>query len=134
MRCRRDREKRVIRVSRLVGLATSSIGRLKLTASKSGFCSIWGRSMAAQPQPGPVSLPLRVEIRDITRRKRARCTFVGMQGHAELLEVIDALGAPGSFAGGLNGGQQQGDQDADDADDHEQFDQSEGKSLFHRAA
>ena len=57
-----------------------------------------------------------------------------MQGHAELLEVIDALCAPCGFARGLNGGQQQRDEDADDADDHEQLDQSEGKSLFHCAA
>ena len=60
--------------------------------------------------------------------------FVVVQGQADLLEVVDALGTPGGFAGRLDGGQQQGDQDADDADDHEQFDQSEGTSLFHCAA
>ena len=53
-----------------------------------------------------------------------------MQGHAELLEVIDALSTPGGFAGGLNGGQEQGDQHADDADHHEQLDQCKGSLCF----
>ena len=44
---------------------------------------------------------------------------------AELLEVVDALRAPGGLAGGLDGRQQQGDQDRDDRDHDQQLDQGE---------
>ena len=51
--------------------------------------------------------------------------MVVVHGEAELLEVVDALDAPGGRAGGLHGGQQQGDQDGDDGDHDEQLDQRE---------
>jgi hypothetical protein len=45
-----------------------------------------------------------------------------VEGQAHLLEMVAALRPPGGFPGGLNGRQQQGDQDPDDRDDHQQFD------------
>ena len=47
---------------------------------------------------------------------------------ADLLEVVDALGAAGRLAGRLDGGQQQGDQDGDDRDDDQELDQGETPS------
>jgi hypothetical protein len=44
-------------------------------------------------------------------------------GQRKLLEVVDALGAPGRFAGRLHGWQQQRDQDADDRDYDQQLNQ-----------
>jgi len=51
-----------------------------------------------------------------------------VQGQAELLQVVDALGATGRLAGRLHGRQEQGDQHADDGDDHQQLDQRETAS------
>ena len=60
----------------------------------------------------------------------AHGALVVVQGEADLLEVVDALGTPGRLARRLHGGQQQGDQHGDDRDDHQQFDQREA-STFH---
>ncbi len=48
-----------------------------------------------------------------------------MNGQAELLEVVGALGAAGGLPRRLDGRQQQCDQDGDDGDDDQQFDQRE---------
>ena len=53
-----------------------------------------------------------------------------MGGQGELLQVVGALGTAGRLAGGLDGGQQQGDQDRDDRDHHQQFDQGESATTF----
>ena len=50
---------------------------------------------------------------------------VVVDGQADLLQVVDALRAPGGLAGRLHGGQEQADQDGDDGDDDEQFDERE---------
>ena len=47
----------------------------------------------------------------------------GRQAH--LFEIVLALRTPSSLAGGLDGRQQQGDQDADDGDDDQEFDDRE---------
>ena len=57
---------------------------------------------------------------------------VVVQGQADLLEVVDALGPPGGLAGRLHGGQEQGDQDGDDGDDDQQFDQGEATTTHGR--
>jgi hypothetical protein len=49
-----------------------------------------------------------------------------MRRHADLLEVIDTLGSSGSFSGGLHGGQEERDEDANDGDHHQQLDECEG--------
>ena len=54
---------------------------------------------------------------------------VVVQGDAELLQVVDALGATGGLAGRLDGGQEQGDQDGDDRDHHQQLDQREAANV-----
>ena len=50
-----------------------------------------------------------------------------VHGDAELLEVVDALGAAGRFAGRLNRRQQQRHQDANNGDHHQELD--EGKTV-----
>ena len=61
--------------------------------------------------------------------------MVVVQGQADLLQVVDALRPPGRLAGGLDGGQQQRDQDRDDRDHHQQLDQREaGPASVHRPA
>ena len=46
-----------------------------------------------------------------------------MQADADLLEVVDALRAPGSLAGGLDCRQQQRHKDPDDRDHDQQLDE-----------
>jgi hypothetical protein len=41
---------------------------------------------------------------------------VAVGGNRQLPDAIDALGSPGRFAGGLDGGQQEAYQNADDGD------------------
>ena len=48
---------------------------------------------------------------------------------AHLPEVVGTLHPPGGFAGRLNGGQQQGDQNPDDRNDHEKLDEGENRGL-----
>jgi hypothetical protein len=45
-----------------------------------------------------------------------------MHCHTDLLEVINALRAPGRFSRALNSGEQQSDEKTNDADNHEQLD------------
>src|SRR5262249_14097203 len=52
-----------------------------------------------------------------------------VQGQADLLEVVLARGAVGRFANFLHGGQQQENQRRHDGDDHEEFDQGEGRAT-----
>ena len=44
----------------------------------------------------------------VARRKASDWRVVVVQGDADLLEIVDALDAPGGLAGGLDGGQQAG--------------------------
>ena len=55
--------------------------------------------------------------------------LIGMQGQADLLEVVRALGAAGRFAGGLDGGQEQAGQDREDRDHDQDFDEGEAGSM-----
>src|SRR5262249_53793202 len=50
---------------------------------------------------------------------------VGVQGEAELLEVILALQAGGGLADLLDGGHEQPDQDGNNGDHHQQLDEGE---------
>ena len=58
-------------------------------------------------------------------RERPDGIVVVVEGEAQLLHVVGALGAAGRLAGRLDGGQEQGDQDGDDRDDDQQLDQRE---------
>ena len=49
---------------------------------------------------------------------------------ADLLEVVDALGAAGGLAGRLHRRQQQADQHGDDRDHHQQLDQGEARTTM----
>ena len=69
---------------------------------------------------------------DPARRKRAEGVVVVLQGQAELLEVVGALGAAGGFARGLNGGKEEGDQEGDDRDRDEELDEGESRPLASR--
>ena len=69
---------------------------------------------AARPGDG-IARPLH----DVRRRKGADDALVIVQAQAHLLEIVGALDAAGRLAGGLDGRQEQGDQDRDDRDDHQ---------------
>jgi len=45
--------------------------------------------------------------------------------HADLMQIVDALGPVGDFAESLDGREEHGGQDRDDADDHQQFEERE---------
>lgn len=51
---------------------------------------------------------------------------VVVECESNLFEVIFALSSASGFAGLLNGGEQEGDENGDDCDDNQQFDQREG--------
>ena len=53
------------------------------------------------------------------------CGQIIVQAQSDLLQVVFALRTPSGFAGLLDSGQQEGDEDRDDRDDDEQFDQCE---------
>ncbi len=69
----------------------------------------------------PVGLIHRQRLR---RQVRVRALEV-QRRQADLLEVVDALGAPGRLAGRLHRRQQERDQHGDDRDHHQQLDQRE---------
>ena len=56
-----------------------------------------------------------------------------MQPQADLFEIVDALDAPRRFAGTLDRGQEQGDQDRDDRDHDKEFDQREPEPRVSRS-
>src|SRR5262249_36159960 len=58
-------------------------------------------------------------------RELAVHIVVVLAGQADLLEVVGALGAGGSLADLLDGGQEQADEDRDDRNHHQQLDQRE---------
>ena len=74
-----------------------------------------------QDAPRPV-VPAEIAV---PPRQPADDVVVIVDGDADLLQVVDALRAPGGLARGLDGGQQQRDQNGDDRDHHQQFDQGE---------
>ena len=51
--------------------------------------------------------------------------MMGLETQPDLLEVVGALSPPRTFAGRLDGRQQQADEDADDGNHDQQFDQRE---------
>src|SRR5690606_9754866 len=64
------------------------------------------------------------------RREHVGDIVVVVQRQAHLLHVVFALRAASGFAGLLNRGQQQGDEDGDDRDHHQQLNQCKaGSSL-----
>ena len=48
-------------------------------------------------------------------------SMVVVQGHPELLQIVGALHPPGGFAGRLDRGEQQRDENSDDRNDNQQF-------------
>ena len=52
---------------------------------------------------------------------------MALNGQADLLEIVLALGAAGRFAGGLDRWQQERYQDANDRDDNQQFDERKAR-------
>src|SRR5262249_42642937 len=84
-----------------------------------------GGAVARRQGPGGIG-----EDRDHPPREAADGALVIVEGQADLLEVVDAGGAPGRLAGGLDGRQQECDQHRDDGDHDQEFDQGES-SLQH---
>src|SRR5205814_414608 len=62
-------------------------------------------------------------------RERLVGVVVVVQGQADLLQVVLALGPHGGVADLLDGRQEQADQDGDDRDDDEQLDQREATPV-----
>ena len=71
------------------------------------------------------------ERRPAAGRKATPGVVVGVQGQADLLQVVAAGGPGGGRPDLLDGRQEQADQDGDDGDDHQQLDQGEGSSPAH---
>ena len=61
----------------------------------------------------------------VPHREGLVLVVIVLGGQADLLEVVRALGTSRRLAGGLDGGQEQRDQDGDDRDHHQQLDQRE---------
>jgi hypothetical protein len=57
------------------------------------------------------------------QREHPEDVVIVVHGNAELLQVVAALRPAGRFAGGLDGGKQQGDEDRDNRDYHQQLNQ-----------
>ena len=55
--------------------------------------------------------------------------MVVVQAQSQLFQVVLALCPAGRFAGLLDGGEQQRDQDGDDRDDHQQLNQCKANST-----
>jgi hypothetical protein len=72
-----------------------------------------------------VDVGIRLQAVPSTHREGAIDIMVIVQGEADLLEVVDALGASGGLAGRLDGGQQQRDQHGDDRNHDQELDQGE---------
>ena len=62
--------------------------------------------------------------------KTIHCGMVIVQCQSELFEIVGALHSSGGFSCGLDGGQEQADQDADDGDDDQKFDEGESRWGF----
>ena len=69
--------------------------------------------------------PRLLVIGNTHRRQLAARIMIILYGDADLFQIVRALSASGRFAGGLNGGQQQSDQNPDDRDDNQQFHKGE---------
>jgi len=57
--------------------------------------------------------------------------MVVLHGETQLLEVVDALGAPGGLTRRLDRRQEQGNQHCNYGDHHQQLDQCEGSTMMH---
>ena len=84
--------------------------------------------------PGETPGPSGRGVRPRGGGENAVGAVVGHQRQSQLLEIVAALRPPGGLPSGLNGRQQQRDQNADDGDDHQQLDQGKTASGPRRAA
>src|SRR5258708_28492307 len=76
---------------------------------------MWQEHRLERPEPVP----------HVPDRKDLVRGVVIVQGQAVLLQFVAAFGAPRRFAGLLDGGEQQGDEDGNDGNDDEQLNQRE---------
>ena len=74
----------------------------------------------------------------VARRQCPQGVVMTVQGDADLLQVVCALGAAASLASALNGRQENPDQCSDDGNDHQEFHEREtaaasriGRPLIH---
>jgi len=66
-----------------------------------------------------------VDAAHVARWEGVVGVVIVVERDADLLQVIRAIDPPCRLAGGLHGGQEQGDQDRDDGDHHQELDQRE---------
>jgi hypothetical protein len=57
-------------------------------------------------------------LTNVGNGKFSSAAFIVHEGHANLVEIVRALGSPRCFAGSLHGGQEKRDEHADDRNDH----------------
>jgi hypothetical protein len=72
---------------------------------------------------------LAITVSGYAGREPPEIRVVILQGDADLVQVVSALGAGGGLADFLHGGQQQANQDRNDRDHHQQLDQREAATL-----
>jgi len=63
-----------------------------------------------------------------SRRQLLHCRFIVVTRKNHLLDVVLATHPPSCFSSGLNGRQQQPNQNSNDGNDHQQFDQGESRT------
>ena len=81
------------------------LGRLKLIDEYSGVCSMNGSNMANGEYEYGVVPVVAVDEDAAADRERPVGAVVVVQRQAQLLQVVDALGAPGRLARRLHGGE-----------------------------
>src|SRR5207248_371273 len=67
---------------------------------------------------------------EIARRKRTERRFVVVERETNLLQAVLAFAASRSFAGGLHGGKQQRDENANDGNNNEQLNERKTAAAF----
>ena len=80
-------------------------------------------AMHSSPRTGPGTVTTRVVT--VSEWQLLVDAMVVMAPDCQLTELVDTGGATGRFAGGLDRGQQQRNQDPDDRDDDQEFDEGE---------
>ena len=111
-----------------ITLAGSVIGSSKLIALEIGALLQLAEHLG-RPSPAGTQLDRRraaaLQGADVSGREEVVDAVIVVHRQADLLQVIQALRAPGRLARRLHGRQEQGDQHADDGDHDQQFDQRE---------
>jgi hypothetical protein len=117
-------EDREILSEGLAGRVAGQVGRVQDLQLLLEIALLQVRQHAGQAAPAPLVLLIVPVPAALILRVVGEAAFDVVEvvcGQADLPQVVGALHSPGSFAGRLHRGEQQGDQHADDRNDHQQF-------------